>query len=233
MRSQRGRRWSVEGDYGNDRMKRGTPQHPKVADLAARLNITRPHAVGLLEMLWHFTAQYAPAGDVGKFSDAAIADALGWDADPSALVAAMIASNWCNECGASRVVIHDWSEHAEDGVHTYLAVRGLTFADGTPPKTRKLNKQQRLQAAKRASARIAATNADASAPVAEKSAVAPCPLPLAPRHLPLALRKKSAGRLGIPRSLPPTFLLSLRCWCSLVSGTGQRRGASRPGMSAC
>jgi hypothetical protein len=60
-------------------MKRGTPRHPKVAELASRLKITRYGSVGLLEMLWHFTAQYALDGAIGRFSDDAIAEALFYD----------------------------------------------------------------------------------------------------------------------------------------------------------
>jgi hypothetical protein len=47
-------------------MKRGTPEHPKTAHLMAALSIPRPYAVGILELLWHFTARYAPRGDVGR-----------------------------------------------------------------------------------------------------------------------------------------------------------------------
>jgi len=40
-------------------------------------------------------------------------------------------------------VIHDWSEHCEDSVHTKLTRAGKVFADGTVPKMTKLNKSER------------------------------------------------------------------------------------------
>ena len=57
-------------------MKRGTPDHPKTLELADRLGLERWGAVGLLECLWHFAAHYAKRGDVGRFSDEAIARAM-------------------------------------------------------------------------------------------------------------------------------------------------------------
>ena len=49
-------------------MKRGTPDHPKVAKLASMIGLpipwALPYTVGLLEMLWHFTAKFAPRGDI-------------------------------------------------------------------------------------------------------------------------------------------------------------------------
>ena len=50
-------------------MKRGTPRHPKVAKLAELCGIELTHAIGILEALWHFTAEFSPAGDIGRFSD--------------------------------------------------------------------------------------------------------------------------------------------------------------------
>ena len=46
-------------------MKRDALAHPKTLDLAARLNCSRAEAIGLLTLLWNWTADYAIAGDVG------------------------------------------------------------------------------------------------------------------------------------------------------------------------
>lgn len=59
-------------------MKRGTPDHPKMKALARTLRIPLPYAVGAMEMIWHFTADYAPTGAIGRFSDDEIAEAAGW-----------------------------------------------------------------------------------------------------------------------------------------------------------
>ena len=65
-------------------MKRGTPDHPKVYDLAERLKVKRPTALGYLELLWHFTAVYAPEGDIGRYSDKRIEGAMDWPASRTA-----------------------------------------------------------------------------------------------------------------------------------------------------
>ena len=48
-------------------MKRGTPRHPKTMLLVAELQIPTYAAVGILESLWHWTAEYAKRGDVGRY----------------------------------------------------------------------------------------------------------------------------------------------------------------------
>ena len=83
-------------------MKRGTPDHPKVADLCRLLNIGKAEAVGTLELLWHFTAKFAPQGDVGRFPDEAIAAAVGWNhrsgvkgvSSSHQLISALVKSGW-------------------------------------------------------------------------------------------------------------------------------------------
>ena len=60
-------------------MKRGTPEHPKMLLLASTLEINNYAAVGLMECLWHFTARYAPQGNIGKYTDEIIAHKIGWE----------------------------------------------------------------------------------------------------------------------------------------------------------
>jgi len=60
-------------------MKRGTPWHPKTLQFAELLKVRRAHAVGYLELLFHFAAQYAPHGDVGRFTDKRISGGLDWE----------------------------------------------------------------------------------------------------------------------------------------------------------
>jgi hypothetical protein len=108
-------------------MKRGTPEHPKVVRFAKLLRVRRHVAVGLLEMLWHLTARYTPAGDVGKWSDDEIATALDWDGDPGRLLQAFVAAGLLEPHPAHRLIVHDWAEHADDGVRVLLKRRGLPF----------------------------------------------------------------------------------------------------------
>lgn len=124
-------------------MKRRTSSHPKMADLIARLGCSLPTATGTLELLWHFAADYAPRGDVGRFGDAQIARAIGYEGDPAELIAALVSSGWLDESDEHRLVIHDWPEHADDYVHLRLARAGLTFADGTEPRKSRMSKAER------------------------------------------------------------------------------------------
>ena len=98
-------------------MKRGGPRHPKTCDLAERLGIRRAHAVGHLELLFHFAAEFAPEGDVGRFSDKRIAAALDWGGPPGKLVSALVDSGWLDPHPTARLAVHDWGEHAD---HTTL-----------------------------------------------------------------------------------------------------------------
>lgn len=108
-------------------MKRGTPEHPKVMRLAKVLGVRRHVAVGLLEMLWHLTARYTPAGDVGKWSDDEIASALDWDHDAARLIGALVACGLLEQHPVHRLIVHDWAEHADDGVRILMKRRELTF----------------------------------------------------------------------------------------------------------
>ena len=112
-------------------MKRGTPDHPKTLALMEELGVSKPTAVGLLELLWHFTAKFAPRGDVGRFSNRAISSAVGWDGDPNELISALVRCRWLDEHPDYRLIVHDWSEHADSSVRMWLARRGLDFVDGS------------------------------------------------------------------------------------------------------
>lgn len=117
-------------------MKRGCPDHPKTIAFARVLNLPRYSAVGLLEMLWHWTAKYAPRGDVGRFSDGQIAEAVSWTDEPTKLVRAYIDTRWLDEHKTHRLVVHDWSQHADDATKKYLARHGLKFVDSVRTKSR-------------------------------------------------------------------------------------------------
>lgn len=98
---------------GGCALKRGGPNHPKTYALAEALGIRRVHAVGLLEMLFHFTAQYAPEGDIGRYSDRRIAAAVDWAAGVPRLIDALVATGWVDRHTGARLVLHGWSEHAD------------------------------------------------------------------------------------------------------------------------
>jgi len=88
-------------------MKRGTPRHPKVAHLRELLKLTLAAAVGYLELLWHFAAEFTPQGDVGRYDDARIEAALSWPGKRGKLVAALTEAGWIDPHGVHRLVVHD------------------------------------------------------------------------------------------------------------------------------
>ena len=109
-------------------MKRNTPEHPKTLALMKALSISRLAALGLLEALWHFTARYAPQGDIGRWSDDHIANGVYWESDPGAMLAGLVASGWVDECRQNRFVIHDWADHMDEATKKALARKGLKVA---------------------------------------------------------------------------------------------------------
>lgn len=121
-------------------MKRGTPDHPKTLMLAALLKVNRAQAVGHIELMFHFAADYAKDGAIGKWPDSMIAQKCGWDGEPETFMAALAGARgssnagWIDADTVHRWIIHDWSEHADDAVQKYLAEHGLRFADGSKPK---------------------------------------------------------------------------------------------------
>jgi hypothetical protein len=94
-------------------MKRGTVRHPKLLRLARRLQCEPYAALGLLEALLDWAYQFARRGDVGRFTDGDLAEAVGWKGTPSELVSALLDTHWLDPCGVHRLLIHDLAEHAD------------------------------------------------------------------------------------------------------------------------
>jgi hypothetical protein len=156
--------------------------------LARALKVPVPMAVGIMEMLWHFTRDYADAGDIGRHTDAAIAEAVSWpsDRDVTELINALVQERWIDRHEKHRLVVHDWPEHADDYVHRKLALAGRYFYNGAKPHINKLTKDQREAATRRY---VAATNPPQIRPVADldppsgSCLAVPChamPVPIAP-----------------------------------------------------
>lgn len=108
-------------------MKRGTGDHPKLLKLATALKVSRPHAIGILELLWAFASRFAPGGDVGKYEDTAIARAVDWHRSPTQLVSALTSCGWLDQCAERRLLVHDWEDHSDQAVKKFLSRHGLPF----------------------------------------------------------------------------------------------------------
>ena len=69
--------------------------------------------VGVLEMLWHATADFFPEdAGIGRWSAKRIAGAIGWEGDAKALLKALLDTGWLDRVRDERkIVIHDWEHH--------------------------------------------------------------------------------------------------------------------------
>jgi len=108
-------------------VKRGTPRHPKTNALQRALGISLPTVIGYLELLFHFTAEFAPQGNIGKYDDAWIEAALGWKGRKGVLVGCLIDTHWVALHSECRLVVHDWHDHADDYIKKKLERAKLQF----------------------------------------------------------------------------------------------------------
>jgi len=133
-------------------MKSGTIKHPKTLALAEELrrrfpaltgNVADHVAVSILARLWDWTAQYAPTGNLARWSLEAIARGLEFAEDPEAVLDALMVSGWLDRTESGDLVVHDWKDHCEGWIHAKLARKGERFHDGTAPSFRYLKSGER------------------------------------------------------------------------------------------
>lgn len=124
-------------------MKRGATRHPKVRLLAERLKIEPAHAIGILELLWHYTTEFYPDGDIGRAPNKVIAEAVLWRKNANTLIEALKTEGWLDAKDGNKLLVHDWPIHAEDSVHMKIARAKKFFADGSAPKTNRLSGKER------------------------------------------------------------------------------------------
>jgi hypothetical protein len=113
---------------GGVSMKLEALEHPKTLELAAQLEVELPTAIGHLELFWAFVAKLTPQGNVGKYSDAVIADKARWRGKPSAFVEAMVTAGFLDVDDQHRLLVHDWSQHCPNWVRAKLKNDGIEFA---------------------------------------------------------------------------------------------------------
>jgi hypothetical protein len=124
-------------------MKRGSTEHPKMKELAAALRLPLYAAVGIIETLYHWASKYALRGDVGKWTNEAIATGIGWSGDADELIAALVKTRWLDEVSPEfRLVIHDITDHADDVWRRCLENADLSFWNGEPPRKYNIQKKK-------------------------------------------------------------------------------------------
>lgn len=114
-----------------------------MGELCAALGCRKSTGIGILHLLWEWAADYVPQGDIGKYSDRVIANAVDWDGDPQDLILKLTEAKWVDKHPEHRLVIHDWPEHCEDSTHIKLARQVLDFADGSRPRLTRLHAKER------------------------------------------------------------------------------------------
>ncbi len=138
-------------------MKRTAMQHTKMRRLMRALRVPHYAAVGIMESLWQLTAREAPGGDIGSLSDEDSTDWIGWDGDAGELIYGLVQSGWLDLNTRCRLIVHDWHEHSDDAVDNQLARAGKWYANGAPPRMRRLATKEREELC----ARFGFTAADA------------------------------------------------------------------------
>ena len=110
-------------------MLRRAHTSPKLKRLKRHLGIPQCMAVGVLECLWHMAATEAPRGDIGRWSNEEIAVALEWPGEADELVDALVECRWLDRDPRHRLLVHDWSEHADRNVRRMSVVRERGFLE--------------------------------------------------------------------------------------------------------
>lgn len=142
-------------------MKRGTIANKKTAFLADLLDVELLHAVGVLESLWHWTAEQCPTGGLEGASDRVISTGVRWHGDASQLVNSLRKAGWLDPHDFHRYVVHDWVDHCDGWTHKHLAGEGRLFWNGQMPSLEGLHSSQRAEAEARLRAAVSAWSAAA------------------------------------------------------------------------
>lgn len=111
-------------------MKRECIGHPKLYDLAARLDCSRPEAIGFLTLMWDFVASYATAGDIGRHPDGTIARCCDYMANPAIFIRALVDAGWLDESDEHRLVVHGWADHCPTWVRAKAQKAGIALLGG-------------------------------------------------------------------------------------------------------
>lgn len=97
-------------------MKPSTPDLMKFKRLQRKLKESTRGVVGLLELLWIGTGKNAPRGDIGKMTNEEIAIMVDWSGDADVLVDSLVECGWLDTDKESRLIVHDWHQHAPSWV---------------------------------------------------------------------------------------------------------------------
>lgn len=113
-------------------MKLTATRSPKFRRLMQATGMSRVEAVGTLELLWLFTMEQAPSGDVGRWEDMDLEAELEWRGEPGDLIQALVDARWLDRCSQHRLVIHDWADHLPEFLQKRVDRGTLIIAKALP-----------------------------------------------------------------------------------------------------
>lgn len=113
-------------------MKLGTTRSPKFRRLSRVAGLSTRETVGTLELLWLFTMEQAPAGDIGKWPDEEIEEVCDWNGKRGVLIAALVESAWLDRCGKHRLIVHDWADHVPEFIRLRIKRGSMQLAEIQP-----------------------------------------------------------------------------------------------------
>lgn len=87
----------------------------KFKSFKRRMKLPLWQAKGILQSIWDFTTTNAMNGDIGKFSNQNIADAIEYDDDPDFLMDTLYQEGWL-DCEDGVFWVHDWYENCPEFV---------------------------------------------------------------------------------------------------------------------
>lgn len=86
-------------------------RHPKTKKLARKLGVSVPAAIGHIHLLWWWALNYAQDGDLSRYDNEEIADAIMYEGDAETAIEALIAAGFVDDNNGS-YIIHDWYDYA-------------------------------------------------------------------------------------------------------------------------
>jgi hypothetical protein len=109
--------------------------HPKTAAVCEALGIPRPQLVGHLHLLWWWCIDYAPDGDITKYSNTQLSRASEWPNNPDDFISALVESGFIDR-DENSTQIHDWIDFCgplmERRLQRMAAKRPQMEAERTP-----------------------------------------------------------------------------------------------------
>lgn len=105
-------------------------RHPKTRRVAVRLGISKAAVIGHLHLLWWWTLDFAPDGDLSGFDAEEVAAVAEWEGDAEQFLQALLDTGWLDE--GRRV--HNWGDYAG---------RLVNLRDGIRERQRRFREKKR------------------------------------------------------------------------------------------